>query len=209
MDLEELRQIEASGDPITTEQARLTYLQSHPTGLDATAVRYRLGLARLLIFRDRENAMHHFKLAANDKHGPDAAEARISLALCLAGQKKQTQAIFELRKLLPQGAAPTPHTANALDFLALLLQETQAPPADVAKTNLERQQHLTALAGAVKTPQERAHYLLRLAAVLAESSSPTERSMAKQRLNDVIALGASAGDANIMAAQTMLKQLPR
>src|SRR6185437_12842294 len=124
--LRAVRAAEDAGDPELLDRARIAYLEVDDSGPLAAEMRYRLGLGRLFRHQDSAGAIELFKLAANERGAPVSAEARVSLALCLHGQKKTKQAIFEIKKLLPMGVRPSIHTAQALDFLSLMLRESGA-----------------------------------------------------------------------------------
>src|SRR5688572_21774064 len=124
--LRAIKDAEDKGDPELLDARRAAYLEEAPTGPVAAEMRYRLGLSTLFRKQDVAAAMELFKAAAAEKGAPVAPEARVSYALCLVAKQKRQQAIFELRKLLPQGCEPSIHTAQALDFLSLLLRESGA-----------------------------------------------------------------------------------
>ena len=154
-----LEELQRGGDPEKVDEARRAYLDVDNKGAVAADMRYRLGLSRLFRHRDREGAIELFKEAAAEKGAPVAAEARVSLALCLSSTGKRQQAIFELKKMLPEGTTPTIHTAQALDFLSMLLRESQAQQKDIisvdeiAKTvDVDRaQQHQRAINAAASS----------------------------------------------------------
>ena len=190
------------------DAARVAYLEGDPRGDVAADVHYRLGLSRLFHHRDLGGAAEHFRLASQEKGAPIVAEARVSLALCLRAQQKYPQAIFELRKLLPQGAKPSPQTAMELDFLALLLRASSSPAAEVAAVDMQRIEHLQALAQ-TNEPKDKAHFLLRLAAAHADVGTAAARALARTICNDVVKLGASAGESTLLAARSTLKDLAK
>jgi tetratricopeptide (TPR) repeat protein len=204
-----IRAAEQEGDPEAVDAAREAYLEVAPAGAEATEERYRLGLARLFRKQDTDGAIECFKEAAKDKSSPLGHEARVSLALCLVNKNKRQQAIFELRKMLPQGVTPTFHTVQALDFLAMLLRDSGAAEADVIKVDQQRVEHLENLASNTADPMERAHFWLRLAAAHADAGTAADRALARARLGDVIKLGASAGESSLQAARSSLKELGR
>src|SRR5688572_12445688 len=175
--LKAVRDAEAAGDPERLDEARKAYLEVDESGPTAAEIRYRLGLSRLFRHMDQAGAIELFKLAANEKGAPISAEARVSLALCLHGQKKTKQAMFELRKLVPEGARPTIHTAQALDFLSLLLRESSAPPAEIITCDKQRTEHLNSLAANAADPVEKAHYMLRVAAAYADGGTGPDLAM--------------------------------
>ena len=207
--LRAVRTAEDAGDPERLDEARKAYLEVDETGVVAAEMRYRLALGRLFRHQDSAGAIELFKLAANEKGAPVAAEARVSLALCLHGQKKTKQAIFEIRKLVPQGARPTIHTSQALDFLSLLLRESGASPADIVACDKDRIEHLAALASAANDPVEKAHYILRVAAAYADGGTGQDLALARKKYDEVIKLGANAGESAVQAARAALKSLPR
>jgi tetratricopeptide (TPR) repeat protein len=198
-----------SGDADAIDVARRAYLDVDGKGPAAADMRYRLGLSRLFRHRDRDGAIELFKEAAAEKGAPVAAEARVSLALCLSSTGKRQQAIFELRKMLPENVAPSIHTAQALDFLSVLLREAQAQQKDIIAVDEQRKQHLLSLANASKGGLEKAHFLLRLAAAHADAATGPEFAMARKRYDEVVKLGAAAGDTAVQAARAALKTLPR
>ena len=110
--------------------------------------------------------------------------------------------------MLPEGTAPTIHTAQALDFLSMLLRESQAQQKDIIAVDETRKKHLIALADASKGA-ERAHYLLRLAAAHADAGTGPEFALARKRYDEVVKMGAQAGDTAVQAARAALKTLPR
>jgi hypothetical protein len=200
---------ESSGDQARIDAARAAYLDVHPSGKNAAAVHYRAGLTRLFVHQDTEGAGVHFKAAASEKGASVASEARVSLALVLMSKGKRQQAIFELRKLLPQGAAPSIHTAQALDFLSLLLRESQAASSEILAIDEQRKQHLTALAQDTQSVPEKAHYLLRLAAAYIDGGTGTDLKLAKTQLDVVDKLGAAAGEAALTGSKHLRKSLTR
>lgn len=204
-----IRAAEKAGDLDAADERRTAYLEEHPEGPDACEVRYRLGLSRLFRHQDTDGAMKLFKEAANDKAHPLAAEARISYALCLLSKQKRQQAIFELRRLLPAGVKPSIHTAQALDFLALLLRESGAPRAEILKVDAQRIEHLEALAASTQDPVEKAHFWLRLGVAHADGGTGADIARARARFNDVLKLGSAAGDSALQAARAHMKALPR
>ena len=207
--LDAIKAAEAGGDPDALEAARKAYLEADDTGATAADVRYRLGLTRLFRHQDVAGALELFKLAANERGAPVSPEARVSLALLLHGQKKTKQAIFELKKLTPEGARPSIHTAQGLDFLALLLRESQAPTNEVMACDKLRLEHLGALAAAASDVVERAHYLLRIAAAHADGGTATDLALARKKLDELLKLGPAAGDSALQSARATLKVLPR
>ena len=213
LDVEERRAAvvaaENSGDPERLDQARQAYLEADGGGAYAADVRYRLGLSRLFRHQDTDGAIELFKAAAGEKSAPIAPEARISLALCLSAKAKRQQAIFELRKLLPEGVVPSIHTAQALDFLSMLLRDSGAPQKDLIAVDEQRKSHLRILAGAASDPLEMAQWLLRLAAAWQEGGTPMDLQQAKKVYDDVIKLGPAAGDSAVTAARFAHKNLPR
>ena len=198
----------AAGDPERVDAARRAYLDVDSKGPVAADMRYRLGLSRLFRHRDPDGAIELFKEAANERGAPVAPEARVSLALCLSSRGKRQQAIFELRKLLPEGVTPSIHTAQALDFLSMLLRDSGAQTKDVIAVDEQRKQHLLALANGT-TGAEKAHYLLRLGAAFADGGTGPDFVNARKRFDEVIKLGAAAGDTAVQAARAALKTLPR
>jgi hypothetical protein len=207
--LQAVKAAEAAGDPEQLDRARLAYLELDDSGPVAAEMRYRLGLGRLFRHQDSAGAIELFKLAANEKGAPVAAEARVSLALILHAQKKTKQAIFELKKLLPQGVRPTIHTAQALDFLSLLLRESQAPATEVVACDTQRLEHLNALANDAADPVEKAHYMLRIAAAHADGGTAQDFALARKKYDEIIKLGAKAGESAVQSARAALKVLPR
>lgn len=207
--LKSVRAAEDAGDPERLDEARKAYLELDGTGPLAAEIRYRLGLSRLFRHQDAAGAIELFKLAANEKGAPIAPEARVSLALCLHAQKKTKQAIFELKKLLPQGAPATIHTAQALDFLSLLLRESGAAATEVLACDKDRLDHLERLAAGATDPVEKAHYMLRTAAAHADGGTGQDFALARKKYDDVVKLGAKAGESALQAAKAALKVLPR
>lgn len=204
-----IRAAEEAGDLDAVDAHRASYLEEAPATPEAAEIQYRLGLSRLFRHQDTDGAMKLFKEAANTKGSPLAAEARISYALCLLSKQKRQQAIFELRRLLPAGVTPSIHTAQALDFLSMLLRDAGAPPADVAAVDGQRIEHLQALVGSTKDPVEKAHFYLRLGAAYADGGTQMDLARARACFNDVIKLGSAAGDSALKAARAQIKALPR
>jgi tetratricopeptide (TPR) repeat protein len=207
--LRAVRAAEDAGDPELLDRARIAYLEVDDSGPLAAEMRYRLGLGRLFRHQDNAGAIELFKLAANERGAPVSAEARVSLALCLHGQKKTKQAIFEIKKLLPQGVRPSIHTAQALDFLSLMLRESGAAATEVVACDKDRIEHLGALAESATDPVEKAHYLLRVAAAFADGGTGQDFALARKKYDEVIKLGAKAGESAVQAARSALKSLPR
>jgi hypothetical protein len=200
---------EVAGDGEKLLAAREAYVAADPSGPGAAEQRYRLGLQKLFLQQDKSAAMELFKAAAGEKGAPVAAEARISLALLLHGSNKRQQAMFELRKMLPQGAAPSIHTAQALDFLSMVMRESGQPQNEIMAVDKQRIDHLGVLAQAAKSPVEKAHYLLRQAAAYADGGTGTDLALARKKYDEVVKLGAAAGDSALSAAKNALKILPR
>lgn len=198
-----------TGDLDQIDEARRAYLDVDGKGAVAADMRYRLGLSRLFRHRDADGAIELFKEAAAEKGAPVAPEARVSLALCLSSKGKRQQAIFELRKMLPESAPPTLHTAQALDFLSVLLRDSQAQQKDIIAVDEQRKQHLLSLANGTKDGIEKAHWLLRLAAAHVDAGTGAELAMARKRYDEVVKMGASAGDTAVQSARAALKTLPR
>ena len=206
--LEAVNQALLAGDPEKIDAARRAYLEVDSKGPAAADMRYRLGLSRLFVHRDPDGAIELFKEAAAEKGAPVAPEARVSLALCLSSRGKRQQAIFELRKMLPEGAAASIHTAQALDFLSVLLRDAGAQQKEIIAVDEQRKQHLLSLAMAAKD-SEKAHYLLRLAAAHTDGGTGPELALARKRYDEVIKMGAAGGDSAVQAARQALKTLPR
>ncbi|MDP2339639.1 MAG: tetratricopeptide repeat protein [Deltaproteobacteria bacterium] len=206
--LEAVQKAALTGDPEQLDAARRAYLEVDGKGAVAADMRYRLGLSRLFQHRDADGAIELFKEAASEKGAPVAPEARVSLALCLSTKGKRQQAIFELRKMLPEGAAPTIHTAQALDFLSVLLRDSGAQQKEIIAVDEQRKQHLLSLAMASKEG-EKAHYLLRLAAAHVDAGTGPELALARKRYDEVIKMGPVAGDSAVQAARQAQKSLPR
>ena len=204
-----LRAAEEAGDLDAIDLHRAAYLEEAPNGPEAAEIQYRLGLSQLFRHQNTDEAMKRFKEAAGAKGAPFAEEARISYALCLLAKQKRQQAIFELRRLLPVGAPPSIHTAQALDFLALLLRESGASAADIARADAQRQEHLQALLAATRDPVEKAHFSLRLGAAYADGGTQMDHARARACFNDVLKLGPAAGDSALQVARAQLKALPR
>lgn len=200
---------EAAGDGEKLLAAREAYVAADPSGPGAAEQRYRLGLQKLFLQQDKNAAMELFKAAAGEKGAPIAPEARISLALLLHGSNKRQQAMFELRKMLPQGAAPSIHTAQALDFLSMVMRESGQPQNEIMAVDKQRVDHLGVLAQAAKNAVEKAHYLLRQAAAHADGGTGTDLALARKKYDEVVKLGAAAGDSALSAAKNALKILPR
>jgi len=198
-----------SGDPDRVDAARLAYLEVDGRGPVAADMRYRLGLTRLFRHRDTDGAIELFKEAAGERGAPVAPEARVSLALCLSAKGKRQQAIFELRKMLPEGSPPSIHTAQALDFLSMLLRESGAAAKDIIAVDVQRRTHLRALADATTDGVEKAHYLLRLGAAHHDGGTGVDFASARKVFDEVIKLGAKAGDSAVQAARQAQRQLPR
>jgi tetratricopeptide (TPR) repeat protein len=199
----------AQSDPDALDAARAAYLDAVRSGPEAAEVRYRLGLSRLFRHQDVAGAIELLKDAAAEKGAPIAPEARVSLAICLAHHGKRQQALFELRRMVPEGAPPTVHTVQALDFLSTLLRQSGAAMKDVLAADELRKKHLQAMVSSASDKSERAHYLLRLAAAHGDSATGPELAAARKRYEEVIAMGAAAGDSAVAAARAAMKSLPR
>jgi len=196
----------SAGDMTAIEAARRAYVERHPDGDAAADTRFRLGLTLLLTGGDLDEATQLFKDAAAEKSAPISAEARISYALCLNAKKKRQQAIFELRKLLPARATPTPTTAKALEYLSTFLREAGDKNADLDKVDEQRQEHLTTLADDEADPEQKGSYLLRLAAAYVDTGRGPDRTKAQRVLNDVLKLGPKAAT-SVKSARAELKAL--
>ena len=207
--LKAVRAAEDAGDPERLDEARKAYLEVDDSGPTAAEMRYRLALGRLFRHQDSAGAIELFKLAANERGAPVAAEARVSLALCLHAQKKTKQAMFELKKLLPMGVKPSIHTAQALDFLSLLLRESGTAAAEVMACDKDRVEHLGALAAGANDAVEKAHWLLRVAAAYVDGGTGQDLALARKKYDEVLKLGAKAGESAAQAARAALKGLPR
>ena len=199
----------ASGDTDAIDAARVVYLEVESRGAIAADMRYRLGLSRLFRHKDTAGALELFKDAAAEKGAPVAPEARVSLALLLSSTGKRQQAIFELKKMLPEGVSPSVHTAQALDFLSVLLRESKAQHKDIIAIDETRKLHLKVLADGTGNGVEQAHYLLRLAAAWADGGSGVEYAAARKVYDDVIKLGPKAGAEAVALAKVSQKSLPR
>jgi len=204
-----VRLAEANENPDEVDAARAAYLEVNPQGKDAAEIRYRHGLSRLFRHKDADQALALFRDAASEKGAPCAADARVSYALLLLSKNKRQQAIFELKKLVPEGAQPTPQTASALDFLSMMLRDAQAKPEEIAKVEETRRAHIDALVQSSSSPVERAHWLLRLGAAFADGEGTVDMSKAKAAFSDVVKLGPNAGDSALQSARAALKVLPR
>lgn len=213
MDVEDaLKAVDAAleaGDHVAVDAARLRYLEADSRGAVAADMRYRLGLSRLFRHRDPDGAIEFFKEAAAEKSAPVAPEARVSLALCLQSRGKRQQAIFELRKMLPEGVEATVHTAQALDFLSLMLRESGAQAKDIIAVDETRKRHLRTLATDAVDGLEKAHFLMRLAAAHVDGRGGVDYATARKVYDEVIKLGAKAGPTAVQAARQALKQMPR
>lgn len=198
----------SAGDPDQVDAARAAYLEVDGKGAVAADMRYRLGLSRLFRHKDTDGAIELFKEAAAERGAPVAPEARVSLALCLSARGKRQQAIFELRKMLPEGATPTIHTAQALDFLSMLLRDSGAAQKDITAVDASRRSHLRVLADVTAAPVEKAHYLLRLGAAFVDGGTGVDLATARKVYDEVIKLGSKA-DVAVQAARQALKSLPR
>jgi hypothetical protein len=206
--LSAVKAAEVAGDPQKLDAARTAYVAADPSGADAAEQRYRLGLTRLFQ-NDKPAALELFKAAANERGAPVAPEARVSLALLLHGMNKRQQAMFELKKMVPQSAAPTIHTVQALDFLSMVMRDSGQPTGEIMAVDQQRIAHLGALAAATKDPVEKAHYLLRQGAAHADGGTATEFALARKKYDEVVKLGPKAGESALGAARTALKTLPR
>ena len=191
------------------DAARLAYLEADPGGPTAAEMRYRLGLSRLMNHRDRAGAQELFKLAAAERGAPVAPEARVSLALLLHADQKTKAALFELRKLVPEGAAPTIHTAQALDFISLFLRDQKAPLTELIAVDTQRIEHLSVLAKNAADLPLKAHFLLRLAAAHADGGTGQDLALARQALDQVLRLGPKAGADALDSARQATKALPK
>lgn len=163
---------------------------------------YRLGLTTLLRLKDLNAAMELFKRAAEKKQADWSPLARTSYALTLHAKGKHQQATFELRKVTglaaPAGAAATAHV-----FLCQVLRDMGAKPSEIEKADKER---ITSLEGLYKNApaksDEKAHWAVMLAAAHKEGGS---RNEAKRLLQEVVALGAQAGEPTLTTAKDLVK----
>ncbi len=199
----------AAGNDDAVDAARAAYLEVEGRGAVAADIRYRLGLSRLFRHKDTAGALEFFKDAAAEKGAPVANEARVSLALLLSSTGKRQQAIFELKKMLPEGVAASVHTAQALDFLSVLLRESKAQHKDIIAVDETRKVHLKVLADGTNNGIQKAHYLLRLAAAWADGGGGVDNAAARKVYDDVIKLGAKAGAEAVALAKASSKSLPR
>lgn len=177
---------EANGELDAADTCREALLELLPDGERRGELHYRLGLSLLLRRRALDDAMPHFKAAAEQRDFPLASEARISHALCLAAKQKRQQAIFELRRLLPARGAPTPQSARALEYLSVLLEQSGAPAAERDAVLQQRVVHLEALLDQSTTDDDRALFGARLAAALLESAAAPQRASARTLLPKVV-----------------------
>ena len=207
--LQAIRQAEANEDYESLDSLREEYIACAPGSPEATDARYRLGLSYLFRQKNMERAKTVLKDAASDKNHPIAPAARVSYALLLNAQQKRQQAMFELRKLLGAGQPPSVHTASALDFLSLLLRESGAQSADIQKVEEQRRSHLEVLAEQETDPMEKAHWWLRLGTAYADGEEPWEWQKARSYYQDIVKLGAKAGNSAVQAARDAMKTLPR
>ncbi len=207
--LDLVRAAEIAGDATALHDARERYVALDPAGDLAAEQRYRLGLSRLFQRQDRAGALELFKQAANERGAAIAPHARVSLALLLQGTGKRQQAMFELRKMLPQGCLPTVHTAQALDFLSLMMRDSGQPSGEIMAVDKQRIEHLTTMMVGATDVGERAHFMLRVGAAYADGGTGTDFAMARKMFDDVVKLGAAAGATTVAMAKAALKQLPR
>jgi len=207
--LKKMRAAQQAGDPDLIDALRQEYLEIAPSSDLRSDIRYRHGLSKLFRHQDVSGAMALFKEAAANKSAPIAPEARISYALCLRTQQKYTQAIFELKKLLPQSAKPNFHTAQALDFLSLIMRESPTvKDAELDAIDQRRVEHLNALSEESENPHDKAEWLLRLAAAYSDSGTRSDVNKARQTLQRVIKMGKSAGT-RVKSAREQMKTLAR
>ncbi|MCP4504039.1 MAG: hypothetical protein GY822_29290 [Deltaproteobacteria bacterium] len=197
---------EKGGEAVAVDEARRNYVERFPDGKEATNVRFRLGIATLLVGGSVPEATLFFKDAAADKKSALAKEARISLAICLNAQKKRQQAIFELKKLLPSGATPSANTASALEYLCMFVRDSGAKQVELEPIEERRREHLRVLADGEKNTLAKAQYLRRLATAFLDTGSGLAGAKAQKVLNEVIKLGPNAKE-EVKAARMMLKQL--
>lgn len=170
--------------------------------------RYELGLCHLWRKENFEEAISLFaEVAKKPKKDDLSSAARASLAICLWHHGQGSKAIFELRKMIPKGCAPTMHTATALDFLHLFLIDAQADPQSVKQTQALRLTHLGFLHKESKVPAEKSAWALRLAVCLSEVGDGPSRARAKVLCQEIIALRADLADDLIDNAQNILKTL--
>jgi hypothetical protein len=203
-----LAKAEEADDADQVEQILAEIADTAGESPDGSEARYRLGLSVLFRHKNTEQALALFKEAAKAREKtPFVHSARVSQALCLWALNKRQQAMFELRKLLPKDVQPAGHTAMALDFLSLLLRESGAPAKDIAKVDADRKAHLEALAANAEGDEEKAHFMVRLAAVHAEGENKADLALAKGKYQDVVNLGKKAGKENLSTAKAGLKTL--
>jgi hypothetical protein len=204
-----VRRAEASENPDQVDAARTAYLEVNPQGPDSAEVRYRHGLSRLFRHRDADGALVLFRDAAQEKGASCAGDARVSYALLLLSKNKRQQAIFELKKLVPDAATASPQSASALDFLTMLLRDAQAKPDEITRYEEMRRTHLKSLVDGAASPVEKAHWLLRLGAAFADGEGTADMTKARNTFSDIVKMGVSAGESAVQSAKTALKALPR
>jgi hypothetical protein len=204
-----VRRAEAGDSPDHVDTARAAYLEVNPQGAESAEVRYRHGLSRLFRHKDADGALVLFRDAAQEKSATCAGDARVSYALLLLSKNKRQQAIFELKKVVPDNAAATPQTASALDFLTMMLRDAQAKVDEIARYEDMRRAHLKSLVDDATSPSEKAHWLLRLGAAFADGEGTADMTKARNAFSDVVKMGGSAGDSAVQSAKAALKSLPR
>ena len=174
----------------------------------AHQVRYQLGLCLLWRKENLTEAIELFGQVSKHPSKDDLSRsARTSLAICLFHNGQKSKAIFELRKMIPQGAAPSLHTATALDFLTLFLKESQADTKSIQQTQALRLTHISQLHKDSEDEATAAHWALRLAVALSEVGDGPSRSRAKSLCQEIASQQASLDPSLIENAQALLKTL--
>ena len=177
---------------------------------DATAhqVRYLLGLCVLWRKENLGEAIDLFsEVAKHPSKDAIAKSARTSLAICLWHNAQKAKAIFELRKMVPTGVAPSLHTATALDFLYLFLKDSQADPKSIQQTQALRLTHIGHLYKESTDEQTKAHWALRLAVALSEIGDGPSKKRAKSLCEEIQNNKSQIDQTTFDNAQALLRSL--
>lgn len=206
--LEKLEKARDLNDLVEIEAACRAILNENIEDEISHRCRYQLGLCLLWREENLDEAMGLFAQAAKHPSKDDfSRSARTSHAICLWHSGQKSKAVFELRKMLPQGTEPNMHTATALDFLVLFLKESNSDEKSIQQTQAIRLTHLSHLQREAENPAARGHWKLRLAVALAELGDGPSRSQAKSLCQEVLKQKEMLNDTTVDSAQELLQSL--
>ena len=170
--------------------------------------RYQLGLCLLWRKENLDEALSLFAQVAKHPSKDDLSKsARTSHAICLWHSGQKSKAIFELRKMLPQGVEPSMHTATALDFLVLFLKESNADSKSIQQTQALRLTHLSHLQRETTEPSANGHWGFRLAVALVELGDGPSRARAKSLCQEILKQQEAVDSTTLEGAQDLLQSL--